>query len=46
MIAHRMSTVVRCDKLYVVDRGKISAEGDYKKLLEESDQFRELAQCV
>jgi len=46
MIAHRMSTVVRCDKLYVVDRGKISAEGDYNKLLEESAQFRELAQYV
>ena len=43
MIAHRISTVVRCDKLYVIDRGKIIDEGDYHTLLESSEQFKALA---
>ena len=43
MIAHRISTVVRCDKLYLIDRGKIVAAGDYQSLLEQSEQFQQLA---
>jgi len=43
MIAHRISTVVRCDRLFVIDRGKIIADGDYQTLLKEDSSFQELA---
>lgn len=43
MIAHRISTVVRCDRLFVIDRGKIIAEGDYQTLLKEDSSFQQLA---
>ena len=43
MIAHRLSTVRNCDRLYVVDRGKVVARGGYDELLESSELFRELA---
>lgn len=43
MIAHRMSTVRQCDRLYVLDRGQLVAEGTYESLLNSSQLFRELA---
>lgn len=43
MIAHRLSTVRNCDRLYLVDRGKMVAHGDFDELLESSKLFRELA---
>lgn len=42
MIAHRLTTVERCDKILVLDSGKVVAEGDYATLLKESDIFRSL----
>ena len=43
MIAHRISTVQGCDRLYVLDRGSIIDEGSYAELLSSSKLFRELA---
>ena len=43
MIAHRISTVRKCDRLYMIDRGKLVAEGNYEELLSSSDLFAELA---
>lgn len=42
-IAHRISTVIRCDKLFVIDRGKLESEGTYKQLIETCDLFKDLA---
>jgi ATP-binding cassette subfamily C protein len=44
MIAHRLSTVKDCDKLYFIKEGKIIASGNYEKLLSTCDEFRKMAQ--
>lgn len=44
MIAHRLSTVERCDKIYVMEKGRVIDEGDYATLLARNEQFRALAQ--
>ncbi len=42
VIAHRLSTIRSCDKIIVLDSGKISACGTHKELMEISDIYREL----
>jgi ABC-type multidrug transport system fused ATPase/permease subunit len=44
VIAHRLSTIQRCDRIFVMDRGKIKAEGNYHELLSTEKVFQELAQ--
>jgi ATP-binding cassette subfamily B protein len=43
MIAHRISTVVRCDKIAVMEQGKIVALDSYDRLLASNEIFRSLA---
>ena len=43
MIAHRLTTVMNCDRLYLMDKGKIVHEGTYDELVEKSSLFREMA---
>jgi len=43
IIAHRLSTVQKCDCIYLLDKGRISAHGSYEELLANSAQFQELA---
>ena len=43
MIAHRISTVIRCDNLFVIDRGEVVAEGSYEELVTTNALFRDLA---
>ncbi len=40
VIAHRLSTVVNSNKIYVIDNGKISAEGTHKELLNLSEIYK------
>lgn len=42
IIAHRLNTVKRCDKVLFFDSGRLVAQGDYKTLSEQSDPFRGL----
>ena len=44
VIAHRLSTVQRCDRIYEFDRGEVKAYGSFTELQELSASFRELAQ--
>ncbi len=41
-IAHRLSTVQNCDRILVLDKGKICEEGTYKELIEQNGVFAEL----
>ena len=43
MIAHRLSTVQSCDRLYLMERGRIAAQGSYAELIERSETFRDMA---
>ncbi len=42
MVAHRLSTVKRCDRIYVMDNGQIIEEGNYEDLIEKKGAFYEL----
>ena len=42
VIAHRLSTVKKCDRIYEVDQGRIIASGDFQTLIETSASFREM----
>jgi ABC-type multidrug transport system fused ATPase/permease subunit len=43
IVAHRLSTVRRCDRILVLEGGRLVAEGSWARLLEESDLFQLLA---
>jgi ATP-binding cassette subfamily B protein len=42
VIAHRLSTVKKCDRIHEVDQGRIKAGGDFTTLLDISPSFREM----
>jgi len=42
VIAHRLSTVRRCDRIFEFDRGRIRASGTYEELLARSASFAAL----
>jgi ATP-binding cassette subfamily B protein len=43
VIAHRLSTVQRCDRIYEFDGGRVKAAGSFADLQRDSATFRELA---
>ena len=43
VIAHRLSTVVNCDRLLVMDKGRIVEQGSYEQLMELKGLFYNLA---
>ncbi len=43
VIAHRLSTVRQADRILVLDRGRIVAEGTHESLLRASELYRALA---
>lgn len=42
IIAHRLSTVKNCDRILVLDKGKIVEDGKYKDLIEKNGVFAQL----
>lgn len=46
IIAHRLTTVRRCDTIIELENGRVVAQGTYEQLLERSPSFRELAQVT
>tara|TARA_Y100001970_G_scaffold58930_1_gene74969 strand:- start:3278 stop:5011 length:1734 start_codon:yes stop_codon:yes gene_type:complete len=40
VIAHRLSTVINSNKIYVIDNGQVVAEGNHNELLENSDLYK------
>jgi ATP-binding cassette subfamily B protein len=45
LIAHRLSTVARCDRILELDGGCLKAQGSYDQLLSISPSFQRLAQA-
>ena len=44
VIAHRLSTIRQCDRVIMLDNGKIVEEGSFDKLMEKQGAFYELVQ--
>ena len=44
MIAHRLSTVVNADKIIVLEKGRIAAEGTHAELLQSSPLYKKMWQ--
>jgi ATP-binding cassette, subfamily B, bacterial PglK len=43
MIAHRLSTVKDCDTIFLMDKGRLAAQGRYDQLVAENETFRQMA---
>jgi ATP-binding cassette subfamily C protein len=44
VIAHRLTTVMRADRIFVMDHGRIVQEGRYEELVEADGLFKQLAE--
>jgi ABC-type multidrug transport system fused ATPase/permease subunit len=42
VIAHRLSTIKNCDRIIVLDGGKIIEDGTYEELLQQNGFFADL----
>ena len=42
MVAHRLSTVCNCDKIFVMDKGRIVESGNHNDLLAKNGMYKEL----
>lgn len=42
VIAHRLSTIKQCDRIIVLDKGRIIEDGSYEKLIQDKGYFAEL----
>lgn len=40
MIAHRLTTLKQCDKIYVLEKGRITATGKYDELIANNEYFQ------
>lgn len=43
MIAHRLTTVEKCDKIFILEKGEIIAQGNYEYLKKNNQKFKEMA---
>ena len=41
-IAHRLSTIKNCDRIYVMDKGKIVEQGTHKELISLGGKYADL----
>ena len=44
IVAHRISTIKNCDKIYYINKGKIVNSGSYKELQALNEDFRSIAE--
>jgi len=45
IIAHRLSTVMECDIIYLLEQGRIVDQGTYQQLLASNHQFQKMARA-
>ena len=43
LIAHRLSTVRQCDRIYLLEQGQVKAQGTFEELTQANKQFRAMA---
>lgn len=42
VIAHRLSSIIESDMIFVLDKGKVVSQGNHKDLCENSDEYKKL----
>ena len=42
IVAHRLSTIIDCDRIFIVDDGKIIGEGTHKELIKNNEFYKQL----
>ena len=42
MIAHRLSTVRKCDIIFYLEKGEVKAQGTYEELIKTSEGFKKI----
>ena len=42
MIAHRLSTVRKCDIIFYLEKGEVKAKGTYEELIKTSEGFKKI----
>jgi ABC-type multidrug transport system fused ATPase/permease subunit len=45
-IAHRLTTVRGCDRIYVMEQGRVVAAGRYDELIADNATFRAMARMI
>ena len=40
IIAHRLNTIMECDKIFFLEKGEIKGEGNYDKLINTNESFK------
>ena len=43
LIAHRLSTVKKCDRIYILENGELKNEGTFDELIKINEGFRKAA---
>jgi HlyD family secretion protein len=43
MIAHRLKTLQKCDTIFMIDQGKVTAQGTFEELLKTNEHFKRMA---
>ena len=46
IIAHRLSTVRRCDTIVELEYGRVVAQGNYEQLINRSPSFRKMVNTI
>lgn len=46
LIAHRLSTVRECDRIYLLEKGKVAGQGTYDELASGNPRFQDLLRAV
>ena len=42
LIAHRLSTIRHCDRIFVLDKGRVAGQGTHDELMESCELYRTL----
>ena len=40
IIAHRLTSVKKCDKIFLLEKGELISEGNFEELVKANDNFR------
>ena len=46
LVAHRLSTVKKCDTIFLIEKGELKGQGNFEKLISTRKQFKELVSKI